>query len=211
MNVDSTQLSDEIEQNATAHLLTSTAIARGVSGNETRKSNFANVVRQYSIKFGPENVGEVIALFETQLGPRFGFTFHDWLDDTVPDPSGGSAAVETLVQVASTGETRCQLTKTYVFPPSTRTRMRIITLPVPSSIQIFVDGVAYNASGDWVLLDDGVILFPTVFPSGTVISWTGEFYVPVRFLNDQIDINMLVLGVNEVSLDLIEILPRSPT
>lgn len=210
MNVDPTQLSDEVEQNAIAHLLTSTAIVRGVSGNETRKSNFANVLRQYSIKFGPENVGEVIALFETQLGPRFGFTFHDWLDDTVPDPSGASSPVEILTQQASTGETRCQLTKTYVFPLSTRTRVRTITLPVASSIQIFLDGMPYNASGDWTLLDDGVILFPTTFPSGTVISWTGQFRVPARFMADQLDINMLVLGVNEVSLDLIEILPGSP-
>lgn len=207
MNVDSTQLSDEIEQNATAHLLTSTAIVRGVSGNETRKSNFANVLRQYSIKFGPETVGEVISLFETQLGPRYGFTFHDWLDDTVPDPDGFSAAVEILEQTVVGGNTHCQLTKTYIFPPSTRTRVRKITLPLAATIQVFSDGVLLPSS-DWTLSDGGVLVLTGTF--STVISWTGQFYVPVRFLADQLDINMLVLGVNEVSLELIEILPGSP-
>lgn len=46
-------------------------------------------------------------------------------------------------------------------------------------------------------IENGVITFTTAPASGAVLSWSGEFYFPCRFINDKMDFNQFMYNLWE--------------
>lgn len=87
-----------------------------------------------------------------------------------------------------------QLTKTY--SDAANSWIREITKPEPGTIKIFV-GVTEKTEGTHYTIDylTGKVTFTAGnFPSiGAVISWTGRFFVPVRFDSDRLPLQDIFL------------------
>jgi uncharacterized protein (TIGR02217 family) len=71
-----------------------------------------------------------------------------------------------------------QLSKTSSFGPASY--VRTITKPL-AGVVITVDGVATAATVD---LTTGIVTFAVAPGAGSILRWTGEFRVPVRFNSD---------------------------
>jgi uncharacterized protein (TIGR02217 family) len=77
--------------------------------------------------------------------------------------------------------TTFQLVKTYVSGSQVATR--IITLPVTSTIRVWVNGV--EQIGNWaVSRDGGIITFTAPVSNGATVTWSGYFHVRVFFDED---------------------------
>lgn len=80
---------------------------------------------------------------------------------------------------------------------------RVIT-KIAAGIQIFVNGVL-ETSVD-VNLDTGEVVFDDPPGSGALLTWTGEFFVHVRFDTDSLPFNYANRNAMVGTLDLIEVL-----
>ena len=205
VNVDPVLLPPEIEVDAIAGPVTKTAVITSASGTERRKAQILNPIRQYTIAFGPEYVEDVLALFLCQLGPRFGFMLQA--------PADMSAADVLLPWTTSNGVTLAQLTKVYATvnyfnATVVRAVERAITLPDPATITVKVNGSLDNT---WTLLHGGVLSFPHVLNPTDEVTATFNFFVPVRFADDQLEITLHTQTTQSLQqAKLLEILPGSP-
>ena len=95
-----------------------------------------------------------------------------------------------------------QLAKVYSFGPLDMSRP--IKKPVSGTVTIFEDGVASAAVIDYTT---GFVTI-TAAP-GSVITWSGEFDVPVRFVSDRLDSDPVAKRQNgfilSSNVDLIEV------
>jgi hypothetical protein len=73
---------------------------------------------------------------------------------------------------------------------SNRHKDRKLTRLKASTITVFVSGVATSFTVDG---NTGIFTI-TGNPSAGLVTWAGQFYVPVHFMNDQIDWDMVVAG-----------------
>jgi uncharacterized protein (TIGR02217 family) len=81
---------------------------------------------------------------------------------------------------------------------------RRITRPVAGTVRVAVDGTEL-ASG-WTLEDQGIIRFDVPPSAGAAVSAGFLFDVPVRFANDQIEVNRSTFLAGEApSVPLIEV------
>jgi uncharacterized protein (TIGR02217 family) len=127
---------------------------------------------------------EIEALFEITEGGAYGFLLMDPKDSSVSSAEGKVAG--PITGAAST----FQLFKRYTESVSGRIKDRKITRP--NAVQIYVDGSPVASSPDpatgRVEVSGGSGVDPTR------ITWSGSFYVPVHFLNDQIDWQLDIAG-----------------
>jgi uncharacterized protein (TIGR02217 family) len=158
------------------------------SGAESR-----NQVWQYPLghwDFGdrsmPDNeLTEIINFFNAVAGMAIGFRFKDWGDFSVIASNGILGPVGV-----GTGLATYQLTKKYV--SGSYSTNRVIRKPVSSTVSVFKNGtlVPVGANpGNVASIDytTGTVTFVAPYPQTTdVITWSGEFDVPVRFDTDQL-------------------------
>jgi len=98
---------------------------------------------------------------------------------------------------SSSGTAAIQSTKPYT--NGRFSTVRTITKPVSGAI-VYVDGVEKAGT-----LDTATGLFTPTNPwAGGVLTWTGEFDVPVRFASDRLPITLNDYKFSSSSLDLIE-------
>jgi uncharacterized protein (TIGR02217 family) len=109
------------------------------------------------------------------------------------------AATDQLIGTGDGILDRFELTKTYGTGEQRR-----ITRPVPGSVRVALDGV--EVSSGWTLEPLGVIRFAEAPEAGTSVTAGFEFDVPVRFSEDQIEVNRATFLAGEApSVPLIEI------
>jgi uncharacterized protein (TIGR02217 family) len=156
---------------------------RVVAANGTEQINvdWSRTLRQYEFGFVPLTVDQwatIEGLHEVTEGGAFGMLLSDPKDQTCAITAG----VATLI----TGTTY-QLHKRYTSAGSTRTKDRKITRPIATGFDIKVSGVSLTVGSGYTLNTvTGVVTIPTA-PSAATITWSGSFYVPVHFLSDEID------------------------
>jgi uncharacterized protein (TIGR02217 family) len=172
-------------------------IEAGVKGRQIRRNQrvstangfeSVNIVwdktlREYDIGIGPLRRSawqEIEALFEVTEGGAYGFL--------LLDPKDSSAG--TGGRVVSLGGGQYQLLKRYIEPRSARYKDRKVTRPKLSTLQVLVSGVPTSASFD-ATTGKGTI---SGSPAANLVTWTGQLYTPVHFLNDQIDWEMVAAG-----------------
>lgn len=166
------------------------------SGRESRNGEWELPRGRYSVLYellSPEDHAIVISTHRACQGALVGFRFKDWADF--------EADMEVIGDGDGTEQT-FQLVKTYSF--GTISAERIITKPVLGTVTIFADG--NPIPGATIDYQTGEVIVDT--PAGAEMSWSGEFDVPVRFLQDQISFQAAAGNNREVYLtsdvDLIE-------
>jgi uncharacterized protein (TIGR02217 family) len=142
--------------------------------------------REYDIGIAPLRRAtwqQLEALFEVTEGGAYGFLLQDPKDST-------AAITEGVVAGPITGSPGWfQMFKRYTEPVSGRYKDRKITRPY-GPLQVLVSGVSHTYTVDTT---NGRINVAGVTDPST-ITWSGSFYVPVHFLNDQIDWELVVWG-----------------
>jgi uncharacterized protein (TIGR02217 family) len=130
----------------------------------------------------------------------------------LPDPKDASASITQGIATLITGTTY-QLHKRYTSAGSSRTKDRKITRPRAAGFVIQVSGTPLvSGSGYTLNADTGVVTIPSA-PAANTITWSGAFYVPVHFLADELDWDIVrggpydgrfVVGPNVVLIEVIE-------
>lgn len=173
-----------------------TIINKSKNGSELRISNYDypllsyNVINDLKTK---RELEEIINFFKLVKGRAYGFKFKDWLD---------YKAINQNIAIANGEQTEFQLIKTYNI--NNKIQIRKITKPANVSIFINQQNITQNININY---NNGIITFNTPPQKDAIITATFDFYVPVRFDNDKIEIIMKNEKVGEIKdLKIVELL-----
>jgi len=142
------------------------------SGHERRNINWTAPLGKYSVAYSALLESDHLLVRHAHMacfGSAIAFRFKDWMDfAATSEPIGlGTGAAQSL-----------QLTKTYSFGPLEM--VRNITKPVFATI--YEDGVAIAS-----VLDTTTGIVTVTSAPNSVLTWSGEFDVPVKFDDDRLD------------------------
>jgi len=180
----------------------STNVVTSASGHEFRNANWSQA--RLRIDAGPgvrseAELGELISFFRARRGSAVAFRFRDPFDHSSNGMTGAAGGADQPLGEGNGQRTSFELIKHYGDGEKRR-----ITRPVAGSVRISVDG-SEQASG-WSLDPLGIVRFDTPPVSGTVVAAGFEFDVPVRFAEDQLEINRATFLAGEApSVPLIEV------
>lgn len=175
------------------------------NGNTQVNVNWTRTLRQYELGVIPlfiDQWQQIEAMHEVTEGGAYGMLLRDPKDDEAVVTTGklwalsGGVNVGTIgfgAEVGSppTGVSTFNLYKRYAVTGTSRSKDRKITRPVATPL-IYKDAVLVpNGTGSGqctVNLDTGVVTFYGPAPAvGEALTWAGNFYVPVHFMDDSID------------------------
>jgi uncharacterized protein (TIGR02217 family) len=172
-----TQFDPAITNGAVGGPMFKTSVVNVNSGNETRNVEWQYPLHQYNVANGLKTQAQVDltkALFMNTKGKAYGFRFKDWADYTV------SPSSSTLVQIGTSHV--YQLVKVYTVGSSSL--LRNILKPVSGSLIIYKNSIDVT-SNTTIDLTTGLVTWTSSFPTGgDVLTWSGQFDVPVRFDTD---------------------------
>lgn len=173
------------------------------SGREKRNADWANARHKFTVPFAALTSTQYLAVKKVFLicrGRLHTFMQRDWADYQATNENFGTGDASTKV---------FQLSKLSSDGGGTYTR--VVTKPdTLTGVQIRVNGVL-QTSGVSVDALTGLVTFTSAPASGAVLTWTGQFWVQVRF-----DIDSLPFSISnksagafrqDGSLDLIEVAP----
>lgn len=180
-------------------ILPNSVIQAGVRGKQIRRNSrvttdsgaesinivWTQTLREYEIGIAPMSRSAwqtVEAFHEITEGGAYGFLMEDPKDY---DATGGVVTALTA--------TTFQLHKRYIDPVSARTKDRKITRPRASPFTVYVSGIALGGGAYSLDTETGIITIASA-PAAADVTWDGRFYVPVHFLSDSIDWEMVVSG-----------------
>lgn len=162
----------------------------------------------YDVTVGPraeETVQEIIQWYRAMGGREIGFRFKDFADYKSCHIQSDPTPLDQPVQIVLGHPNQFQLVKEYIYGP--RIQVRQILKPIAATITIEYNGGAYVSGVDYTLDDTtGIITVPgTIDPN--LMSWGGEFDVPVRF-NSELPVSIVDKEIETVNFSLLEL--RSP-
>jgi uncharacterized protein (TIGR02217 family) len=186
-------------------ILPNSVIAAGVRGKNMRLNSrvttdsgaqavnviWTQTLRQYEIGIAPMNVEQwqaIEAIHEITEGGAFGFLMQDPKDNHVNE-GGIFELIDPPPPDSAPGVAYYQMVKRYVDPASGRSKDRKITRP-KGAILVYENGVLTAAS---VSPLDGIATVAGS-PDAETITWAGSFYVPVHFVDDSIDWELVTGG-----------------
>jgi len=142
------------------------------SGHERRASLWSLPLGRYSIRYNlikPEHHQAVRHAHLVCRGSAVAFRFKDWLDYQASNEPLGIAdgSLQTF-----------QLTKAYSFGAQTLHK----PIKKPVIVQVLADGQSVPFALDY---STGQVQLTA--DAGAVLTWTGEFDMPVRFASDRLD------------------------
>lgn len=156
----------------------STRIVALRSGAERRNINWSMPLGRYSVLYQalkPEDHILVRGAHMASYGSAIPFRFKDWTD---------YRANQEVIGEGTGAEQTLQLSKAYPFGPISL--QRIIKKPVVGRVVVYADGSPTPATADYTT---GLVTFTADLDA--VITWSGEFDVPVRFESDRLDVDPL--------------------
>lgn len=168
-----TRLSDHVEIGAVRIEEQEVEISRTDGGNEVRNTRWSQPLLRFEIAFPTSQRDDSVYLevrnaYRAAMGMLHSFKFRDWSD---------YQATDAEFAVSDGVTTTYQLSKPYTFGSETFTRN--IQNPV-SPVALKADGVTIS-SGYSVDYSTGIVTFTSVPADLAVLTWTGEFDIPVRF------------------------------
>lgn len=174
-----------------------TLIKRLRNGHERRRALWGTTKHSYSLPFqnisSQEYLTGLKSLFLSALGQTHSFLVKDYTDFT---------AESEAVGVGNGIDTSFPLVKNYTFGSSGYTR-RIL---FPISPDVFVNGLPVTSEYD---PDTNEVVLDSAPAGGSVITWSGEFRVLVRFNSDAFPMSIETKGPNgsfiSGSVDLVEV------
>lgn len=182
-------------------ILPNAVLSTGVRGKQLRNNtrtearngsaiiniNWSKTLRQYELGVVPMRVDAwqaIEGLHEVTEGGAFGFLMLDPKDQQASDTQGFVTLIDAVAHTY-------QLVKRYTSAGSIRTKDRTITRPRAAGFALQINSVP--ATSFTLNADTGVITIPSS-PVATTVRWSGAFYVPVHFENDQIDWELVISG-----------------
>lgn len=149
------------------------------SGGEKRNINWSEPLYRYEVSHGVktlQQIEELTNFFYTVMGKGIGFRYKDWKDCKVTIER---SSINDGNDLAASGE--FQLCKKYSIGVNSA-RYRVIKKPVVGTVKIFLNGVeTENFTCDYT---KGIITLTGDFEPEAIVTWSGEFDVPVRFDTD---------------------------
>jgi uncharacterized protein (TIGR02217 family) len=181
-----------------------TTIIESAGGFEQRNIDWEQSRGTWNVTHGAKRAVQMERLrdwFYAMHGRAHGFRFKDWTDFSVEEEWFGDGD-DTTVDF--------QLVKTYDIIGQAYVRQ--IKKPVQGTIHVFLDGVEKDegpGAGEWELdYTTGIVTMGTApldVPPVEVLTWTGQFDVPVRFDEDEMKVSMDFEDVESWSLRVKEI------
>lgn len=203
------RLTRDIESQAKAYPMFRTDILTTDGGHEVRRSIWTYPRHRFVFNVSPGDptrnnpladqvYTELRDLYYAAGGAADTFLFTHWDDYEAVDEAvlfnAGSNTVAQLMRIYTRGST---------------TRRRKIIKPVDGTLTIKRNGVLYAASNYSVNYDTGVVTF-NASQAGQTITASFEFDVPVRFMDDEIELVGIVPRLSQaVNITLMEV--RSAT
>jgi uncharacterized protein (TIGR02217 family) len=163
----------------------SVTISTAASGIEHRNRNWLRPLSTYAFTIGPssddELVEELIEFWHAMGGTECGFRFRDYSDFKSCRKLRTPTRLDQLVIPNPDSPGGYQLQKAYTF--GTRTQSRDILKPIQGTILVADNGVL-KTEGAHYMLDYATGLLTLSFSPAGLLTWGGEFDVPVRFDSD---------------------------
>jgi uncharacterized protein (TIGR02217 family) len=185
------RLPEDIEAGAVGGPTFYTNVTSISSGAEQRTIGWDRQRHVWQLGYGiqsKEDYETILAFFYARQGKAYGFRFRDFSDYQAVDAEFGvgnsTNRVFRLVKPYESGDTSFD---------------RVITHPVAATVTLKANGTLIDAS-TYDVEDFGIIRFhPGQAPAnGIVLTWSGEFDVPVRFDIDQFNLTLGALAAGEV-------------
>ncbi len=194
----------EIGREAMASAEFSTHVVTTLSGHERRNSDWADARTSYDVSpgvRGEAELGTLLSFFRARRGVAIGFRFHDPFDNSSNGMIAAPTAQDQAIGIGDGLQTIFPLVK--IYGGGNAAQERRITRPVAGSVLVAVGGIAVTG---WTLGEGGKIIFDTAPVTGAAVTAGFRFDVPVRFANDQIEINRATFGAGDMpSVPLVEI------
>lgn len=172
-----------------------TSVVPAASGFEQRNVNWEQTRGKYDIGFMNKNEAythKLVAFFRAiAQGKAYGFRVRDWSD---------YQATAELVGVGTGSSQNLQLIKTYtaggysftrkIRKPVTAAVKDVDGNNVSNTVHIYFDGAEQSSSASPLLwsLDYTTGILTVNASNGVVITWTGQFDIPVRFDTDDMGV-----------------------
>lgn len=174
-------------QKLTSSIEFSTTIIVMDSGAEQRNANWLDSRLKFDAATGVQTssqLAQLIAFFRARKGAARGFLLKDWTDyQATNEACSGTADGTNRV---------FQLQKTY--SDAGNADIRVITKPKSGTVTIYDNAVAKVETTDYTIdYTTGVVTFVSGHQpaAGHTVTWSGEFYVPVRFAGDELPVGLL--------------------
>lgn len=156
------------------------------SGRQYANADWSQSLRQYEVGFVPcrADAREAItAIHEVTAGGVYGFLLQDPIDHSVTATTGRMTLVSGSIY---------QLQKRYSVASTAHYEDRKITRPNAAIFTPYYDGVAIET---YILdADTGQITLAAPVADASLLSWVGQFYVPVHFMDDFLDWDLVAPG-----------------
>lgn len=154
----------------------STRLVQLANGREKRNINWSRGRQVFKAPF--QNVDQasvdiIRTAFYACRGMAYGFLFKDWTDFQADHAAMGVAPASNIP---------VQLIKPYVTPGSEGYN-RTIQKPIAEGLTVYQAGVAKVGTVD---ATSGLFTPTTDWTPGALLTWSGEFRVPVRFDQDDL-------------------------
>lgn len=176
------RLPDDIERNARGGPAFKTSVSLLASGKEKRLRKWTQPLGSWDIGYGIQkwaDIEDVIAFHYSKMGRGFGFRFKDWSDYTM---------LRQEIGIGDGAVTDFQLFKRY--SDGTFFFDRTLEKIVSSPIQVWVNNVEFFDPADFSIdLNTGLITLVVAAPGSELVEAACEFDVPVRFREDELNIN----------------------
>ncbi len=189
ITIDAVQIDEDIERGAEGGPEFSTIIVTAASGAEYADQRWSHPRRKWNIAYGIQSNSDlqsIVAFFKARAGRARGFLFKDWMDYTLTDENIGTGNSTD----GTDGTAAFQITKLYTDAVNPYTRN--ITRPNATGFVVKVDGTTKTLTTHYTInTTTGVITFTAGNRplAGQAITVTGEFFVPVRFDTDFLEIS----------------------
>jgi uncharacterized protein (TIGR02217 family) len=177
------RLPPDIERGAEGGPMFSTTITETDNGRESSNINWTYPLRRFDISYPiqeRENIDDVITFFYARRGRAYGFLFKDWSDFSF---------TENVIATGDGAETAFQLRK--VYNDAVAPFYLPITRPVSGTLQVWNGGLLQTETTDYTVdYSTGIITFTSAPADTNLITAACEYNIPVRFDNDQLNINV---------------------
>lgn len=166
-------------------------IQEAFAGNEQRYAQWTKCRGVGDLSYGLQSSSDplgdfaaILALWRAHFGSLYPFRFRDWSDYTATDePFGTGDGTTTEFQLSKTYDPSLILLGT----AGSLFYVRDIVL-LASTPTIKVDGTTKTVTTDYTVSDTGLVTFTSAPTADKVLTWSGEFDVPVRFDIDQLPV-----------------------
>lgn len=172
-----------------------TIVTPFLSGAEQRIARWEDGRTKFDAALGVRSLKDLRTLVDfhgRRKGKARGFMVRSLLNFEVTGATTGEGVIgegdgaETVFQLKRTTTDYTEVDP--VYGTTGNTESKTIYLPEYGTVKIYLDGVL-QVAGYTVNYKNGQITFAVAPALGVIIEWTGQFFIPVRFIEDEVPVD----------------------